>query len=380
MKSNRAIAIARPKLGLAEWEAVKGPITSGWVTQGIRVRRFERAFAKRHQASYAFAVSNCTAALHLALTALGIKRGDEVLAPAFSWVATANAVEYCGAKPVFVDINLSTFNIDPAKIKGKITLRTKAVIVVHLFGLSADLDAIRRVAPQLTLIEDAACAAGSFYKGKPVGCLGEIGCFSFHPRKVVTTGEGGMLTTNDKKLAKMIEMLRNHGASVSEEKRHRDAKPWDLSKFNILGYNYRMTDIQGAIGLVQIKKLDAFIKERDKWAGYYQDKLSDLEWLTTPKIPQGFKNNWQSFVCMVDERKSPYTRNKIMEILLRKGIATRPGTHAIHLLGFYRKKYILKPSDYPNAYRADKYSMAIPLHNTMSKDDYDYVIAALHSL
>jgi perosamine synthetase len=376
----RNIPISIPSMGVEEWEALRAPIESGWITQGPKVKEFEKMFAERHQVKHAMAVSNCTTALHLALIACGVGEGDEVIVPAFTWVSTANAVIYCNATPVFVDIDPFTFNIDLTKIAAKITPRTKAIIPVHLFGLCADIDYIKENFPQLKIVEDGACAAGSGLRGRPAGGLGDIGCFSFHPRKSVTTGEGGMLTTNDDKMAAHLDMLRNHGASVSEEQRHHGPKPYILAAYDIIGYNYRMTDIQGALGIVQLGKLDKFIDEREEWAAYYAEKLKNISWLRTPVTPDGYKHGWQSYVTFIDEKKSPVKRNDIMEVLQQKGIATRPGTHAVHMLGAYANKYGIKPGDFPGAFIADQQSMSIPLHNRMVKEDFDYVIAALMDL
>lgn len=376
----RNIPISLPFMGQEEWEATKEPIFSGWITQGPKVAEFEKLFAQRHKVKHAIAVSNCTTALHLALVALDVKPGDEVIVPAFTWVSTANAIMYCGATPVFIDIDIKTFNIDVSQLKGKITSKTKAVIPVHLFGLCANIDEIKKVAPQLKIVEDGACAAGAGIGDRPAGSLGDIGCFSFHPRKSVTTGEGGMLTTNDDKLAERLNMLRNHGASVSEEQRHKGPKPYILPEFDMVGYNYRMTDIQGAVGVVQIKKLDRFIDERQKWADYFSKELSSIPWIRTPFIPEGYKHGWQSYVLFIDETKSPMKRNDLMELLQQKGISTRPGTHAVHMLGFYAKSFNIKPSDYPGAYAANEYSMSIPLHNRMVKEDYEYIVNALKAI
>lgn len=376
----RNIPISIPSMGVEEWEALKAPIESGWITQGPKVKEFEKMFAERHQVKHALAVSNCTTALHLALLACGVGEGDEVIVPAFTWVSTANAVIYCNAIPVFVDIDPLTFNIDLTKIAEKITPRTKAIIPVHLFGLCADIDYIKENFPQLKIVEDGACAAGSGLRGRPAGGLGDVGCFSFHPRKSVTTGEGGMLTTNDDKIAAHLDMLRNHGASISEEQRHHGPKPYILAAYDIVGYNYRMTDIQGALGVVQLRKLDKFIDERAQWAAYYADKLKSIPWLRTPGTPEGYKHGWQSYVTFIDENTSPVKRNDIMEVLQQKGIATRPGTHAVHMLGAYSKRYGIKPGDFPGAFMADQQSMSIPLHNRMGKEDFDYVIAALMDL
>ncbi len=376
----RNIPIGLPSMGLEEWEATKESIMSGWITQGPKVREFEKLFAERHNVKHAFAVSNCTTALHLALVACGVGVGDEVIVPAFTWVSTANAVKYCGATPIFIDIDINTFNIDVAQIKDKITSKTKAIIPVHLFGLCADIDYIKTNFPDLKIVEDGACAAGAALHGNPAGGLGDIGCFSFHPRKSVTTGEGGMVTTNNDDLATHMDRLRNHGASISEEQRHHGPKPYILSAFEMVGYNYRMTDIQGAIGVVQLKKLDMFIDERQEWAEYYKEALKDIPWLKMPDVPAGYKHGWQSFVTFVDESIAPMKRNDMMEILQQKGISTRPGTHAVHMLDVYAKMYDIKPSDYPAAFAADQYSMSIPMHNKMVKEDFDYIIAALKAI
>jgi dTDP-4-amino-4,6-dideoxygalactose transaminase len=376
----RIIPISLPSMGQEEWEALKEPVFSGWITQGPKVKEMETLFAERHQVKHALAVSNCTTALHLALVALGIKAGDEVLVPAFTWVSTANAIMYCNATPVFVDVDPVTFNIDVNQIVTKITSKTKAIIPVHLFGLCADIDAIKRIAPQLKIVEDGACAAGAALNGRPAGSLGDIGCFSFHPRKSVTTGEGGMLTTNDDALAAKLDMLRNHGASISEEQRHKGPKPYILPEFDMVGYNYRMTDLQGAMGVVQLKKLDQFIDERQKWADYYNTELSKIEWLRIPQYPANFKHGWQSYVLFIDESKSPIKRNDLMELLQQKGISTRPGTHAVHMLGFYKNTFGIKPMDYPGAYACNEYSMSIPLHNRMVKEDYEYIIQIIRGI
>lgn len=378
--TKRNIPISLPSMGQEEWEALKDPIFSGWITQGPKVKEMEDLFASRHKVKHALAVSNCTTALHLALVALGIGEGDEVLVPAFTWVSTANAVMYCNATPVFVDVDPITFNIDINSIAAKITDKTKAIIPVHLFGLCADVDAIKQIAPKLKIVEDGACAAGAALNGKPAGSLGDIGCFSFHPRKSVTTGEGGMLTTNDDLLAEKLNMLRNHGASISEEQRHKGPKPYILPEFDAVGYNYRMTDLQGALGVVQLNKLDQFIDERQLWANYYQKELSNISWLRTPQYPANFKHGWQSYVLFVDESKSPIKRNDLMEYLQQKGISTRPGTHAVHMLGFYKNTFNIQPMDYPGAYAANEFSMSIPLHNKMVKEDYEYIVEILKGI
>lgn len=378
----RDIPIALPVTGVEEWEATRACFETGWLTQGPRVSEFETAFARRHQVSYAIATTSCTTGLHLALATLGIGPGDEVIVPAFTWVATANVVLYCGASPVLVDIDPKTFNIDPQQVQQKLTERTKAILPVHLFGLCADMDALRSVLPpHVQMIEDAACAVGAVYKGRSAGALGDVGVFSFHPRKTITTGEGGMVTTSNTILAEQMIQRRNHGASLSEEERHHQPKPFLLPNFDVLGFNYRMTDIQGAVGSVQLQKLDMFLEERRHWAAYYTQAFSEIDWLQLPPSDiNGTQHGWQSYVVSILPDKSPLSRNAIMEILQAKGISTRPGTHAVHMLGYYQDRFGFKDHDFPNARFASENSMALPLHNQMTAEDYDYVVQAITTL
>lgn len=378
--AKRTVYIAQPCTGDEEWQATRECFQTGWLTQGPKVAAFEKAFAERHAAKHAVATSNCTTALHLILAAMDVGPGDEVIVPAFTWIATANAAVYCGATPVFADIDPATFNIDPADAARKITPRTKVIVAVHLFGLSADMDALRKIAGDIPLVEDAACGAGATYKGKSVGTLGVAAAFSFHPRKSITMGEGGMVTTNDDALAARIDKMRNHGAEVSEQQRLHGSAPYLLPEFNILGYNYRMTDLQGAVGLVQLGKLDAFIDERNQWAEYYRREFFKIGWLQCPASPEGCRHAYQSFVTWVDPRTAPQPRNEIMDQLKNAGVATRPGTHAVHMLGLYRTRFGTKADDCPNARDADRYSMAIPLHNRMTADDYAHVVEAIQSI
>ena len=374
----RNIAIALPVTGEEEWLATKESIESGWLTQGPKVAEFERQFAKLHGVKYALAVTSCTTGLHLALAAMGVGPGDEVIVPAFTWVATANVVLYCGATPVFVDVSPLTFNMDPAQVAAKVTDKTKAIIPVHLFGLCANIKAIKAVLPErVKVLEDAACAAGAQFEGKYAGGLGDAAAFSFHPRKSITTGEGGMVTTNDDKLFEVMSQMRNHGATISEEQRHHGPKPYILPDFNLLGFNYRMTDLQGSVGLAQLPKLEGFIEERAKWANYYRQELSSVEWLTLPEEPGDGKHGWQSFVTFVDTKSSPMSRNELMEKLQADGISTRPGTHAIHMLDLYREKFGFEADDFPGAKACNNHTMAIPLHNRMTVEDYQYVVERL---
>ena len=370
----RQISIASPSIGEEEIQAVREVLESGWLTQGPQVSAFEDRFAEMHGVKHAIAVTSCTTGLHLVLHGMGIGPGDEVIVPAFTWVATANAVVHCGATPVFVDIDRYTYNIDPAKIVEALTDRTRAVIPVHLFGLCADMDAIREVLPDnLKILEDAACAAGAVYKDRPAGSLGDAAVFSFHPRKTITTGEGGMVTTSDSVLAEKLRSLRNHGASIPEEKRHLSARPYDLSEFSRVGFNYRMTDLQGAVGLEQLKKLDSFIGERAQLAAVYREEMADLKWLHCPAEPSDGQHGWQAFVTLVDPTLAPCPRNKLMDRLHAIGIATRPGTHSLNNLGAYQA---IK-SKCPVASECAAQTLALPLHNQMKEGDLQSVVVEL---
>jgi perosamine synthetase len=381
MSERRLIQIAAPSLGEEEWQALREPIESGWLTQGPKVAAFEQAFARRHQTKHAIAVTSATTGLHLALAALGIGPGDEVIVPAFTWVATANAVLYCGGTPVFADVDRTSYNIDVKDVVRRLTSRTKAVIPVHLFGLCADIEGLRAaLEPRIAIVEDAACAAGAALNGRPAGSLGDLGVFSFHPRKSITTGEGGMVTTNDDRHAEQIRRMRNHGASISEEERHQGPRPYLLPEFEVLGFNYRMTDLQGAVGLVQLAKLDRFIEERAAMAAQYRKDLGDIDWLRMPDEPLNGRHAWQAFVCYVDPRKATMSRNTIMERLQELGVATRPGTHAVHMLKCYQQRFGLRPEDYPCSRDCDRNSMAIPLHNRITHEDRQYIVDSLRQL
>jgi dTDP-4-amino-4,6-dideoxygalactose transaminase len=371
------VAIARPSVGEAEWNALRQPLESGWLTQGPIVGQFERAFAERHGVAHALATTSCSTALHLALVALGIGPGDEVIVPAFTWVATANAVVHCRATPVFVDVDPHTFNVDPEEVASSAGAATRAAIPVHLFGLCADMGAIREAVPdEVYLIEDAACAVGAERAGVRAGGLGDIACFSFHPRKIITTGEGGMLTTNDPHRAEEANRLRNHGASIPEEVRHTSDDPYELPEFDALGFNYRMTDLQAAVGLTQLGRLDDFLAERDVLANSYNDALGDIEWLQLPCVPQGYRHSWQSYVVVI-RPESPVGRGELMARLQDRGVSARPGTHAVPALSLYRRMMGTEPEAFPVASMLHQRAMAIPLHNRMTEDDVAYVSTAI---
>jgi len=388
------IPITKPFFGDEERKAILEPLESGWIVQGPKVAEFERLFGEFTGAKYAIATTSCTTALHLSLIAMGIGSGDQVILPSFTFVATANAIEYTGATPVFCDINLNTFNIDANQIQKKITQKTKAIIPVHLFGLSADMKPITEIAEQhrLRVIEDAACGLGSYYDGRHVGTFGDAGCFSFHPRKAITTGEGGMITTDREDLMVTFRSLRDHGASKSDLDRHIDLGGSLLPEFNQLGYNYRLTDLQAALGVAQMRRAAEIIAARIARAERYNQILKKEEWFKTPETPGGYIHSYQSYVGLLQPRNDAWKareinfrqvlrlnekRNQIMEQLGAKGIAVRQGTHAVHMLGYYRKKYRLKPEDYINSFIAERLSITLPLYVQMTDEEQDYVIQEL---
>jgi dTDP-4-amino-4,6-dideoxygalactose transaminase len=384
------IPITKPFFGPEELAAVREPLETGWVVQGPKVAEFERLFADYCKASHAIAATSCTAALHLALASLGIGQGDEVIVPAFTFVASANAIEYQSARPVFVDIDLNTYNINVAQIRGRITERTRAIMPVSLFGLSADMEPILAIAKEhgVPVVEDAACAVGSWYRGCHAGTLAQIGCLSFHPRKAITTGEGGMVLTQDRDLAGKVRMLRDHGASVGDLERHSETLDFLLSQYNCVGYNYRMTDLQGAIGVAQMGKLHYILERRRDLARRYDDALGDLPWLELPIAPTGYVHGYQSYVCLFrPERPTLHNvarlhelRNSLMLELRERGVATRQGTHAVHTLGFYRKRYSLEPQDFPNAYLADRLTITLPMYTQMTDEEFNYVVRSLREV
>jgi len=386
------IPITKPFFDKREQDALMEPLTSGWVVQGPKVKEFEEAVRSYTGVNYARATTSCTTALHLALIACGVGKGDEVILPSFTFVASANVVEYVGAKPVFVDIDIDTFNIDLSKIEDSITECTKAIMPVHLFGLCADMDRILEVASihHLRVIEDAACAIGSYYKEKHAGTMGDASCLSFHPRKSITTGEGGMVLTNNTEIGHRVEILRDHGAEVSDLARH-EGKSSLLPEYNTLGYNYRMTDLQGALGVAQMQKLPYILKRKQVLAERYTESLGGLELLQRPTVPNGYVHGYQAYVCLFSpcppEGITPTQleevrrkRDDFMQQLDHAGIATRQGTHAVHALGYYRRRYNLVPWDFPKAWVAENLTIALPLYPGMTIAEQDYVIEQVHKL
>ncbi|QPH98150.1 DegT/DnrJ/EryC1/StrS family aminotransferase [Campylobacter concisus] len=394
----RNIPITKTIFDKDEELAIIEPLRSGWVVQGPNVSKFQDKFANFTNSRFAYATSNCTTALHLGLVAMGIKKGDKVIVPSFTFVASANAVEYTGAEVVFCDIDLRTFNIDETRLENLIKndKNIKAIMPVNLFGLCANMPAIMQIAKKynLKVIEDSACGFDGWIEDRHSGTFGDCGCFSFHPRKSISTGEGGMLITNDEKIAGLVSMLKDHGASKSDLQRHIEKGGSLLPNFDILGYNYRMTDIQGALGSCQMDKKERIMNGRRRIAKKYDDalksevvnnkKLSEI--LIPPYIPNGYKHGYQSYVCLFTDGVDltelnkdiidniNQKRNNLMQILEENGIATRQGTHAVHTLGYYKVKNNFKDEDFLNSYAADRLTISLPMYADMSDEEFQYVI------
>ncbi|MEJ5220053.1 DegT/DnrJ/EryC1/StrS family aminotransferase [Cognatishimia sp. D5M38] len=380
MTEQMVVPIARTSLEPHEVQSVLGPLESGWLVQGPNVKSFEDKWSAFTGAPYSLAVTSCTTGMHLAVAALGLSPGDEVIVPAFTWIATANVIEHQGAKPVFCDIDPLTFNIDMAHAATLVTERTVGIMPVHLFGLSADMTAVMALAEKhgLWVVEDAACGFGATFDGQHVGHFGNAGAFSFHPRKAITTGEGGMVTTADEALSTKIQQLRDHGAVMSDLQRHLGPKPYLLADHIHAGYNQRMTDIQGALGSAQMDRASAIIEERRAIAAEFDEAFSNLDSLRTPHTDERYGHGYQSYPCMVTLEGSVESinaaRNAWMETLQTKGVSTRPATHAVHMLSFYSEKYNLKSEDFPNARAANDCSISLPLFHGMTEAEKTHVI------
>src|SRR5881397_611478 len=330
-----SIPITKPALGEEEARAPYESIKSGWVTQGPKVAEFEQAVASYVGAKHGIATTSCTTGLHLALASIGVGRGDEVIVPSFTFIASANAVLCTGADVVFCEIDARTFNVDPGDIEKRITTRTKAIMPIDQIGLGCDIDAVNDIAKRhgVDVVEDAAPAIGESYKGRRVGSNAHQTVFSFHPRKVITTGEGGMITTDDDALAERARRLRAHGMSVSDVERHRSDHVI-IEEYNELGFNYRMTDIQASIGLVQIRRLDELLRIRVEKANRYDRELGRIGGLAVPSVPPYATHTYQSY-CLRLTKDAHVERDELMARLLRRGIATRRGVMASHLEQVY---------------------------------------------
>ena len=376
-----SIPITVPLIGPEEEAAVLEVLRSGWLVQGPKVAELERLVGARVGAEHAVAMSSCTAALHVALASLRLEPGDLVAVPSFTYVAAANSVLHAGGRPLLCDIEPGTYNMDPADLDRRVSAqppgRVRAVMAVHQFGLAADLDAIGAVADRhgIAVIEDAACALGSTWKGKPVGALAKAGCLSFHPRKVITTGEGGMLLTNDAAAAEEARAWRSHGAMVSDLDRHRSAGGALLPSFSLPGHNYRMTDLQGALGVVQMGRLDGILGARRSLAARYDALLDGLSGLTTPQQAPDGGHSYQSYVCRVVDGR----RDSLMARLEAEGIATRQGTHAVHTLTHHATLSGLAPEALPAALAADRETLSLPLFPGMTEAQQSRVAEALRA-
>jgi len=369
------IPITRPYLSGEEQEAVAQVIASGWLSQGPKVLEFEHAFAARVGAADAVATTNCTTALALALHVSGVGPGDEVVVPSLSFIATANAVWHCGGTPVFADIDPFTYNLDPAAAERAITPRTKAIMPVHQLGLPADMDAFLELGERrgLAVIEDAACAIGASYKGRPIGSLGTLSCFSLHPRKVITTGEGGMIAVDDPAVAARLRRLRAHGMDASDLARH-NARDVVVESYPERAWNLRMTDMQAALGLCQLDALDHILGRRRALAERYNDALAHLPHIEAPYEPPYSSRTWQSY-CVRVSPGAPVGRTALMQLLLEEGIATRRGVMSIHREAAYAGEH----HPLPHTEAASDDTLMLPLFPDLDEADQDRVIDALAS-
>ena len=380
MRTATRIPVARPVLGEPEADAARRAILSGWVTQGPEVAAFEREFAAAVQAPHACAVSSCTAALHVALVACGVRAGDEVVTVSHSFIATANAIRYCGAIPVFVDVDLDTFNMDVSLLDAAITVRTRAILAVHQLGMPCDLEAIvdvgrRRAVP---VIEDAACAIGSDIRWRgawqPIGRPhGDIACFSFHPRKLLSTGDGGMLTTRHEDLDRQCRLLRQHGMSISDTARHQ-ASQVTFEQYPVVGFNYRMTDIQGAIGREQVKRLPALLARRRELAARYQAAFRSCQGIQVPHEPEWARSNWQSYAIRVERGR----QRPVMQSLLDEGISTRRGVMNAHREAAYPPGTwrVAAGQTLARSEEAQETAIVLPLFHDLHMTEQDRVIDA----
>ena len=371
------IPVAKPYLIEDEAQAAYDTILSGWVTQGPKVEEFEERFARYVGSKYAVAVSNCTTALHLSMIVSGINSGDEVICPSMSFIATANSIFYSGAKPIFAEVD-ENYNIDAKYVESLISKKTKAILIVHQMGMPSDIDEFRKICEKnnLILIEDAACAIGSKYKGIKIGSHSDLVCFSFHPRKVITTGEGGMITTSNEELYKRLKLLRQHGMSVNDRIRH-ESKSVILEEYHEKGYNYRMTDIQASIGIKQLEILDWIISERRRIVDKYNSAFNIIKCMRLPLEKKGYYSNYQSY-CIYLKGNCSVSRNDLMQKLLNKGISTRRGIMTAHRELAYKDD--CSDLKLPISEDASDNSIIIPLFVPMKDEEIKYVIDSIIEL
>lgn len=369
------VPLIRPYIDQEEEKLVIEVLRSGWVTQGNKTREFEDAVAEYTGAPFCVAVNSCASALHLAMIIAGVGPNHEVICPSYTFIATPNCIEYVGAKPIFADVAAETSNIDPGQIERLITARTKALLPVHQNGMACDLERIKDIADKygLMVIEDAAYGIGVTYGGRRIGGFSPITCFSFHPRKAITTGEGGILSTSNDLFARRARSLRAHGASISVEEREK-SKDIVYEKYEEVGYNYKMTELQAAVGIAQLKKLDWIIEQREKIARRYFDGLSDCEKLALPLIPDGHNHTFGSFQLVLRDG-SARERDELVRHMGESGISCRRGIPACHREPFYLNKY--GKINLPNTEQLSDCAFFIPMFPQLSNDSQDFVIEHL---
>jgi perosamine synthetase len=360
-------------MGSAEEARLLATLRSGWVTQGPETFAFEEAICDFVGAPYGVATNSATTALHVALVLLGVGPGDEVLLPSYTHIATANSVRYTGATPVFVDIRPDTYNLDEDQLEAAITPETKVILVVHQFGLPAEMNAINALANErgIRVVEDAACALGSSYRGKRIGSDSEMVVFSFHPRKVITTGEGGMLILPDRSQADRARSLVSHGESVLDVERHSAARAV-VEDYMEVGFNYRLTSLQASVGMAQMEKLNSILAARRRLAQRYTAKLTAVDGIVPPVEPEGTEHNYQSYVVRLTGDQ--LDRDDLMQRLRERGIATRPGAPAIHRQRIYRQ---FSRDHLPETDAADASCLTLPLYPDMTEKEQDQVLEEL---
>jgi perosamine synthetase len=360
------IPIAKPFLGVEEAQAAYDTILTNWITQGPKVAEFEQKFAELVGSKYAVAVSNCTTALHLSMIVAGIGPGDEVICPTMSYIATANSIVYVGAVPVFAEINRKDYNLDINDVESRITSKTKAILLVHQMGMPGNIDAYRELCAKhnLILIEDAACAIGSEYKGAKIGSHSDFVCFSFHPRKVLSTGDGGMISTSSEEIYDKLKLFRQHGMSINDRVRH-ESKTVLFEDHLVVGFNYRLTDIQAAVGIEQLKRLPWLIQERQKLANMYHEQLDAIDWLDLPFEQENCYSNYQTYSVYL-KSNAPIGRDDLMQLFLESGISTRRGIMTAHRETAYRNR---GSWNLPISEDAADNSICLPLWVGMSNSD-----------